>query len=175
MISRYLAIFFTCPLAVLGALAAVSAAALTAALIGQYGFNLHPCHLCILQRIPYGIVIGLGLIGMMLSVKFNAKIGAIVIALCGAVFLVNSGIAFYHVGVEQKWWASSACSVPDFATLSFEQIQQRIYDAPSVSCDAVPWQLFGISMAGYNVILCFGLGIYALIASIFVTRKANGF
>lgn len=173
--TRLLQIFFTDPIAVLGVLVAVSAAALAAALVGQYGFGLHPCPLCIYQRIPYAVVIGLGLIGIVLSMKINVKIGAAVIALCGIAFLVNSSIAFYHVGVEQKWWASGACSVPDFSMLSFEEMQARINNAPAVSCDAIPWQMFGISMAGYNVILCFILGIYSLIASVFVTRKANGF
>jgi len=174
-IIRLLQIFFTCPIAVLCTLSVMSVAALTAALTGQYGFDLHPCVLCIFQRIPYIIVIGFGLIGIFLSLKVNAKAGAIMIALCSMTFLINSGIAFYHVGVEQKWWANGSCSVPDFSTLSFEEMQEKINNAPAVSCDAIAWQMFGISMAGYNMILCFLLGIYSLIASIFVTRKANGF
>lgn len=173
--TRLIQIFFTCPVAALCAMAGISAAAIVAALIGQYGFNLHPCHLCILQRIPYFVVIGMSLIGVVLTRQYGVKIGAIVIALCAVAFFINSGIAVYHVGVEQKWWASAACSVPDMASLSFEELQERIYNAPSVSCDAIAWKLFGISMAGYNVILCAMLGIYGLLASIFVTRKANGF
>lgn len=165
---------FSSPVFILCVLAGISVAALAFALTGQYGFGLHPCVLCIYQRIPYGIVIGLAVIGTVLTNKAGDKAGAAVIALCGLAFLANAGIAFYHVGVEEKWWASAACSVPDLSNLSFEELQRRIQEAPSVSCDAIAWQMLGISMAGYNVILCGLLGIYALAASVTVTRKANG-
>lgn len=134
------------------ALALVSAAALSAALIGQYGFNLHPCHLCILQRIPYGVVIGLGVIA---ALRPAWSLGTI--ALSALAFLVNSGIAFYHAGVEQKWWAGlSGCSTPDMSG-SIEELMARIEAAKGVPCDQIAWSLFGITMAGYNVMLCLAL------------------
>lgn len=166
---------FTCPVTALGIVTCVSFMALSAALISQYFFGLHPCPLCIYQRIPYVVVIALGIIGIFSSIKIHAKTGALNLALCGVAFFVNTGIAVYHVGVEQKWWSSAACSVPDFTNLSFDEIQARIYSAPSVSCDAIAWELFGISMAGYNVLLCLTLGIYAMLAAVFVTRRSNGF
>jgi disulfide bond formation protein DsbB len=37
--------------------------------------------------------------------------------------------------------------------------------APVVRCDVVPWSLFGISMAGYNVVISLALGALALVAA----------
>ena len=34
-----------------------------------------------------------------------------------------------------------------------------------VRCDEVPWSLFGISMAGYNVLISLVLGVLALAAA----------
>ena len=39
----------------------MSAAILGAALVSQYGFGLYPCDLCIKQRIPYAVLIVLGM------------------------------------------------------------------------------------------------------------------
>jgi disulfide bond formation protein DsbB len=37
--------------------------------------------------------------------------------------------------------------------------------APVVRCDQVPWSLFGISMAGYNVVLSLALAAFAFAAA----------
>jgi disulfide bond formation protein DsbB len=155
---------FYCPHFILMALGGISIAALTAALISQYGFNMHPCYLCLWQRIPYAVVILLSVMGVFALKVMGKKYGAFNIALCGIAFLINSGIAFYHVGVEQHWWSSS-CSFKDLADLAVTDMAAAIKAAPTVSCDQIPFELFGISMAGYNVLLCGGLGFYSLIAS----------
>lgn len=164
MINRLYKAAFYCPHLILMGLGGIAVIALTAALISQYGFDMHPCHLCLWQRIPYAVVIMLAALGIIATKKMGAKYGAFNIALCGIAFLINSGIAFYHVGVEQKWWGSS-CALPDLSNMSPEQMMETIKNAPAVSCGDIQFELFGVSMAGYNVILCSILGVYALIAS----------
>lgn len=128
---------------------AVSATALAAALTSQYGFGLQPCELCIYQRWPYAIAIGLGLMGLMFPALVNWFIG-----LSGVTFLFNSGLAFFHAGVEYKWWKGLAgCSTPDMSG-SIEELMERIKNAAVTRCDEPAWSLFGVSMAGYNVIAC---------------------
>lgn len=41
-----------------------------------------------------------------------------------------------------------------------------------VACDMVPWSLFGISMAGYNVIASLALGLVGLWAARAMGRTA---
>lgn len=174
MITRLFKAAFYCPQFILMSLGAISVAALTAALISQYVFGLLPCELCIFQRIPYAVVILLAIMGVMATKQMGAKYGAFNIFLCGVALLINSGIAFYHVGVEEGWWVSG-CSLGDLSSMDADAFAASIKSAPAVSCSAKPWSLFGVSMAGYNVMICAALGIYSIIASITVTRKSNGF
>lgn len=55
-------------------LAAISAFALSMAFTAQYIFGLEPCILCLYQRIPYALVIALGLTGFLTAPK--CKLGA---------------------------------------------------------------------------------------------------
>ena len=138
-----------------------SAAALSAALIGQYGFDLQPCQLCIYQRIPYAIAIALALCSLIARQYLWP-----VIALCGLAFAANSGLALYHVGVEQHWWAGPAsCSAGIGGAKTVEDLINQLQKAVKVpSCDQVQWSLFGVSMAGYNLLASVGLAAFSFAA-----------
>lgn len=135
-------------------LAAVAAAALGFALIGQYGFNMHPCELCIWQRWPFGIIIVLGVIGFAVS-----RVSTVAVGLIGLTYLANAGIAMFHSGVERKWWEGlKGCSTPDLSG-SLEDLMKRIQEAAVVRCDDIGPSLWGFSMANYNVAFCLGLAV----------------
>lgn len=145
--------------------AAISAAAMTVALISQYMYGLHPCVLCIYQRIPYVVVIVLGLAGFALADK-RPKTGTAILSLISLTFLANTAIAAYHTGVERKWWASflEGCTIPEMKG-NITDVLAQIQAAPIARCDEIPWTdpVFGLSMANYNVLLCFGLAVLALV------------
>lgn len=139
-------------------IAGFSALALAGAFTAQYGFGLLPCDLCLMQRIPFAVNIALGIIGY-----FWAGGRLPVIGLAGLGFLINSGIAFYHSGVERKWWAGlSGCSTPDMSG-SIEDLLKRIQETDVVRCDEIPWSFMGLSMANFNVPFCFGLGVLCIL------------
>ena len=72
--------------------------------------------------------------------------------------LVSTTLAFYHVGVEQKYWSGpNSCSNASIEGLTTDQLLDQIMSAPIVRCDEVAWELFGISMAGWNVLISFCL------------------
>ncbi len=148
------------------ALAGICAAALGMAYMAEYVFGLAPCILCLYQRIPYFIVIGLGCLGLLMFKK-KPQIAIITIALSGIALLANSIIAFYHTGVEQKWWPShlEGCATPDLSG-DFEDLLARIESAPVVRCDEIPWAdpILNLSMANYNVVFCLGLAVIAFIS-----------
>ena len=79
-------------------LALLSAAILLAALALQFLGGLAPCPLCIWQRWPYVALVALGLIGW--RWRSRALLGIATLVLLGA-----AGLAAYHVGIEQGWWA----------------------------------------------------------------------
>lgn len=154
---------------------AVSSGALLGAYFFQYVVGLAPCILCLYQRAPHAALILLGLIAFGLGLKRHPKKAAFLILLCAALYLVSSGLAFYHAGVEQHWWVSAfeACSAP--ISFSADNLVAQLEKTAAVRCDAIAWQMFGISMAGYNAMLSFIMAVYCAIASVLITRRANGF
>ena len=110
-----------------------------------------PCILCLYQRIPFAVVIVLGFAGLMRP----AWVPALAI-LGGLTFATGMSIAFYHVGVEQHWWASAAsCGGGLPEQMSIADFQKQLMVKPENACDEVDWTLFGISMATYNVAYSF--------------------
>lgn len=147
---------------------------LAGAFFFQYALSMQPCVLCIYQRIPHGVAIMAGLMTIISARKGRLKTAAFIMFLACLVFLASAGLGIYHTGVEQHWWRSflEACTAPGFDMSG--DILSQIEKAKAVRCDEVPWSLFGISMAGYNALISFGLAMYSLIASIMIVRKSNG-
>src|SRR5437868_7728046 len=85
-----------------------SALVLGAALLSQYWGGLAPCELCLLQRWPWMAAISISLIALLVGGRPALPWVALVLAL---VFALSVVFAFYHVGVEQKWFAGpTACT-----------------------------------------------------------------
>jgi disulfide bond formation protein DsbB len=143
----------------LGAVIA-SAVMLTAAFAAQYGFGLYPCELCMAQRYPYAAIIVLGLIGCLVKSP-RSRYG--IAMLCALLFLIDSGIAFYHTGVELGWFPTpSACSNPaSTGHETLEEMRAQIMSAPLVTCNQAMAHIFGLSLAAWNGIgaLAFALGM----------------
>ena len=132
---------------------AVSAGALAIALASQYWGGLAPCVLCIYQRYAFGVSLALGLIAL-LPLPGGASLRRVLVGLAGFAFLGGAGIAFFHVGVEQHWWqGTAACHAPAIdLNASVEQLRAQLLATDFAPCDRIPWSLFGLSFAGFNVI-----------------------
>lgn len=139
---------------------------LAAAFIGEHFYNLKPCILCLYQRYAYGATVFIALIGALLP-HARQQTSALFIAALG--FAANCALAIYQVLVEKKILALPAIcqGVPmDTQGKSFAQFKEILATTGNhVPCDQVPWELFGISMAGYNALftllctlLCLVLG-----------------
>ncbi len=149
---------------------AVSLGALAAALASQYWGDLQPCVLCIYQRYAYLGAAAFGLLGLIAGPRTGARRAAV--ALAGLAFLTGAAIAAFHVGVEQQWWRGTAgCHAPAFdPNASIAELRKQLLETRFVPCDAVPWSLFGLSMAGYNVLASLGLAL----ASVWAARHTKG-
>ena len=158
--------FLRCPFLMNMLMVVIAAAALAMALLAQYVFDLQPCILCVIQRYPYGIVIVLGLLGLFIGKK-SRHWAAAGLFLIGVTFLVNSGIALYHTGVEQQW-----CAVPAMAG-GMDQILADIQSrTEAVRCDEIPWSdpILNLSMANYNIVFCLGLGLVAICSAVMILQ-----
>src|ERR1700733_1955095 len=84
------------------AVLAASAAVLGAALLSQYWGGLVPCELCLLQRWPWRVAIVIAGLACLAGDRAPLTTVALVLVL---VFFASAVLAFYHVGVEQHWFA----------------------------------------------------------------------
>src|SRR5204862_957776 len=73
--------------------------------------------------------------------------------LLAAVFVVSSVLALYHVGVEQHWFAGpTACGGAATAADTVEALKAQILRQQPVRCDEPAWSLWGVSLAGWNLL-----------------------
>ncbi len=150
------------PLVVLAPL--YSGAALAVALASQFWGELQPCALCLYQRWPHAVALGLGLIAILLVRSGHTRPARSLTYLAGLALLTTAGIAAFHMGVEWRWWeGTSSCGASLGAGTSLETLRTALLATPVVRCDAVAWSFLGISMAGYNFIISGLLGIIVLI------------
>jgi disulfide bond formation protein DsbB len=151
------------PLATLwaGAAALASAAMLAAAHAFETFGGYAPCALCLTAREIYWVALTIAGLGFAASAALRnvwlAQFAAVLLTLA---FLVGVGVAVYHAGAEWKFWPGpTACA----GALSgggasggdlLAELQKPINVVP---CDEAAWRMFGISMAGYNAVISFGL------------------
>jgi len=122
----------------------------------QYIGGLQPCTLCLYQRWPWWIAGGLAILALVLA--RNPQMRGMALGLGTLAVWAGAGVAIYHFGVEQHWWAGpSACTGSD-TPATLEALRAQIFAAPVVRCDDIPWALFGISMAGYNALIALATG-----------------
>ncbi len=140
-----------------------SAIALTSAYISQYIFNYQPCVLCLYQRKPFFAIIAISLIS--LTLLKSSKSQKITFFLCLILLLINSGIATYHVGVEEKIFTGpSTCAGAKLnESQSLEELKLALLKAPSVKCNEPQFYLLGLTMATWNLIFCLLLVIFSWI------------
>jgi len=143
-------------------------APLAIAYYSQIFQGAEPCILCLYQRVPFAIVIVLGLIGI-----FRPALAPKMAILAGCAFAIGAGIASYHVGVEQHWWASAAsCGGGLSGEVSIADLQQQLTMKPAKACDEIDWTLFGISMATYNVAYSSVLAVISFVGAAHLRRAA---
>lgn len=133
-------------------LAVCSGAALILALIAQYSFNLWPCTVCYWQRVPYGFTLFLTVMAAMPVVDAPSR--RLVIQICAGLFLINAGIAFYHVGVEARWWPGPTQCAGRAQDYTPADLIAALNQPGRTGCEDPAFVMLGISMAGYNVMVC---------------------
>jgi len=124
---------------------------LAAAFAGEHVFGLEPCILCLYERAPYAASAVLAAGAAFLPVANRWR--ALLMGLGAVVFAIGAALAFYHVGVEEHWWASVAACGGELATGAEADDLRQLSAVDLKPCDRVDWRLFGLSLAGYNVLV----------------------
>src|SRR5256714_14094251 len=127
-----------------------SALVLGTALLSQYWGGLVPCELCLLQRWPWAAAIVISLVLVLVGERARLDWVALVL---GLVFTVSVVFAFYHVGVEQHWFAGpSACTAAPGGATTLEQMKQQILGTAPVLCDRPAWSMCWLFLACWNLL-----------------------
>ncbi len=125
----------------------VPAALMSGALISQYVFGLYPCQMCWWQRYPHIAAIVLAVLALSMKGKGS---GDLAVTLAAIAVGISGLIGGFHAGVESGWWEGvTACSTVAGGGNPLDAIM----NAPVVRCDVAPWDLFGISLAGFNFLI----------------------
>jgi disulfide bond formation protein DsbB len=142
----------------LGAVAVVGGA-----LLFQFAGGLAPCELCLYERWPYYAAIPLAAaMAMPRTARGDARGAAAILLL---IFAASSVLAFSHVGVEQHWFAGpTACTGSGLAPKTIEELQAQLMGTMPVRCDQPQFVMFGITLAGGNLLASLAMAVAALLA-----------
>lgn len=115
-----------------------------------------PCELCLLERVPY--YIGLGLLALAFFTVlcgFSPKFAAALFLCVALLMLYDAGLSLYHVGVELKYWPGPvSCSSPSLANLPAQasSLLENLNKTRITPCNVPAGYIFGISFAGWGCI-----------------------
>ncbi|MFL2886991.1 MAG: disulfide bond formation protein B [Candidatus Pelagibacter sp.] len=126
------------------------------ALYIEYVLGYKPCKLCLYQRIPYVIAIFISFIGY--NYFKNDKILILIII----IFLISFFISGYHYGIENNIFEEfSGCTNKFIEIIDKSEILKSLNDI-IVSCKDVNFKIFGISLAGINLLLSLLIVAYSI-------------
>ena len=141
----------------------LSGATILGAWYFQLVVKLPPCPLCLEERIPYYIVIPLSLLTATAAlVRTPRKLIAVGLLAIIAAMLCGAALGTYHAGVEWKFWPGPTdCTGPVTDFTKRGSLLDQLQSVQVVRCDEAAWRLFGVSLAGYNVLISLALAAIA--------------
>jgi disulfide bond formation protein DsbB len=156
-------------LSVLGGLAA-----LAAAFAAEWWGHLVPCALCLLERWPYRLIVGLGVVAFVLPPR--AARALLVLGLMA--MMVGLALGVVHVGVEYGLWPSPLpeCAAPHLSGSIADRLAQ-MPARPEMPCGSPVYPLawLPVSLAMLNLLyaLAFCLFLAMSIARPIPRRRAG--
>ena len=112
----------------------------------EYILGHKPCNLCLLQRLPYILIIFL-IVLLLIFRNFER----LIFLFLSIIFLSGALLALYHVGIEQGIFSESfVCKGDDNdGTLNKEEILKQL-KIRQISCKDVTFTMLGVSLATIN-------------------------
>ena len=137
---------------------ALAVLAIAAATIGgAFAFQAAgypPCDLCLKERLPYDAAIVLAAAAVPVAWRGAHAATMILFGVLALVFLFSAGFGAYHAGVEWGLWAGPTdCTGTLGVAKSNADFLQQLRTVKVVRCDAAAVRVFGLSLAGWNVLV----------------------
>ena len=153
--------------------ALASSLALLVALGSEWWGGLVPCALCLVERWPYRVALGLALLGLLLPRAWARLVGVLVLL----TVVASAGIAAVHVGVEHRWWPSplpecAAARIP--AGLSMSQRLALMPAKPSKGCEDPTYLRAWMPLSFAELNLAYSLAFAGSLATFLLrTRRSS--
>ena len=126
------------------------------ALYVEYILQYKPCKLCLYQRVPYIVAIFISFVGY--NYIKNDKILILVVM----IFSISVLISGYHYGIENDIFEEfSGCTTSTLGIIDKSELLKSLSNNVP-SCKDVNFILFGISLAGINLLLSLLIVVYSL-------------
>ena len=123
--------------------------ALISAYFIEYALGHQPCNLCLIERIPYGLIIIL--ISTIFILKKNEKFFILLLILTS---VFSFAISIYHYGIERGFFEESAvCDVKNFTENMTKENLLKQLNEKTVSCKDVTFRIFGFSLTSINIVI----------------------
>lgn len=123
-----------------------------------------PCALCLMQRNPYYIGIGVGFLAVLSAVFRLPPIVTKVLLIAVALLMITGmGLGIYHSGVEWKFWEGpSTCTIGATGGDTPVNVLEALNATKAPSCTEATLRVLGLSFAGWNVLTSAALAAIAL-------------
>jgi len=123
-----------------------------------------PCALCLLQRNPYYIGIGVGLLAVLSAVfRLPPVVTRLLLIAIAILMLVGMGMGIYHSGVEWRFWEGPAtCTIGATGGDTPVNVLEALNATKAPSCTDATLRVLGLSFAGWNVLTSAALAALAL-------------
>tara|TARA_B100000401_G_scaffold397110_1_gene307010 strand:+ start:110 stop:586 length:477 start_codon:yes stop_codon:yes gene_type:complete len=126
------------------------------ALYVEYILGYKACKLCLYQRVPYIIAIFISFIG------YNYFKNDKILILITIIFLISVLVSGYHYGIENNIFKEfSGCATNSLEVVDKTELLKSLSDN-IISCKDANFKLFGISLAGINLLFSLLIIIYSL-------------
>ena len=114
----------------------------------EYILKVPACSMCIYQRIPYFLSTIIIVVFFLKKIDFKKLI--IILFLFT---LINTGLSFYHIGIEQSFFSElNTCKIDNNVSTAKDLLNQ-LKSKGVVSCKEVGFTIFGLSLATINFIV----------------------
>ena len=126
------------------------------ALYIEYILGYEACKLCLYQRIPFLVAIFVSFIGY--NYSKNDKILILIII----IFSISFFISGYHYGIENNIFEEfSGCTSNSLEIIDKIELLKSLNNNIT-SCKDVNFKFFGISLAGFNLLLSLLIVVYSI-------------
>lgn len=156
-----------------GALAfLIALAAILGALAFEHIGGYAPCPLCLEQRYAYYVGVPALFVGLVMVSAGFTRPAAVLFGLAALAFLANGALGVYHAGAEWRFWPGpDSCTGTQGLTTSAGNLLETLKETTVVRCDEPALRIFGLSLAGWNVVVCLVLVVLSARAAMDSLRR----